>query len=1176
MCRIKPDHIETIPLRTVTPAQPSTARRSVRTYLTWLVLACLLPGVIGAAGLFTYEYNESRRQIERDTILTARALSQAVDHHLLRVKAVAQTLARSDALASGDFELFHQQARIVMAELGMGTNVVLRDEAGRQLINTGVDFGKPITPVQSPEQVRAVFDTGQPVISNLFIGPVLKQPIVSIDVPVFHEGKPYYALGIGILPEHFNRILKTQGLPGGWIGGVFDSTGTIVGRTHSPDQFIGKKASPMLLQRMLATLEGSGEATSVEGIALMTYHSRSPATGWTVAIGIPRSTVDGMLVRALWVLALGVVVLFAAGLALAWLMGGRIARAVTALTGPAVALGEGRAVDVPEQEIQETEHVAAALRRAGKLLDEHTHALNARDAELAEAHRLAKFGTWQWNLLTGEVWTSASVPGIYGRPVPSFPEQRGTLLPVESWERAAAAAQHAVETGEGYNLDLRVNHGSGEVIWINARCEAIRDAQGQVTGLRGTVQDISELKRTEERFRLLADNIAQLAWMADGTGNIFWYNRRWFDYTGTTLEQMQGWGWTAVHHPEHVERVVAKFRDCLRSGTTWEDTFPLRGVDGRYRWFLSRAVPEKDESGRVLRWFGTNTDITEQREVQEDLRTFKFFSDHANEIHFLVEEHGAFRYVNELACERLGYSREELLRMTVPDIDPRYTEAAVRDRFVRSRESRQPSLESAIRCKDGSTFPVEVTTTVLEVRGEWLMFAVVRDITERKLAEERVREAALHDVLTGLPNRALIMEYCDRLLAAAQRNHMRGALLFIDLDRFKPVNDAYGHEVGDRVLQEVGKRLATCTRQEDVVGRLGGDEFVIVLPYLDAGHRAALVAQHVIGALRQPFRVGAIEVLISASVGISYFPEHAGNAAELIHAADLAMYQVKQSGRSNYQFYTTELDERAELAHMLEVKLRTALRDGGLRLHYQPVVDLKSGKLVGAEALVRMEDKEGAAIGPDKFIPVAEATGLIADLGEWVAAEACRQHDAWLREGLSATIAINVSPLQFKQASFTDKLAGIIAGSGIDPSCLEIEVTESAVMENVTEAIEILQRIKSLGVKVALDDFGTGYSSLSSLSTLPLDKLKVDQSFVRRLERDPASRAVTEAIITLGQRLGLDVHGEGIESESTLRYLAAQGCDQAQGYWFSRPLPPEEFARWVREKGLRDRVMARG
>lgn len=887
-----------------------------------------MPGVLGATGFFIYQYRQGLVQQEKNTIQTARALVQAVDNHLLRAQAVAQTLSAAETLATRDFARFHSDARSAIALAELGTNVVLRDQSGRQVLNTAIDYGQPLRAPAAPQQVREVFASGRPTISPIFIGPVLKKPIMSVDVPVIIDGEIAFALGVGILPESFNVLLNAQRLPADWVAGVVDPGGTIAGRTHSPEQFVGHKVTDRLLRAMANSPEGTAETTTREGIQVKTFYSRSPVTDWQVAIGIPVRTIQVGLAQTLSLIALGVVIVLGISLMLALFMGRKIAHSVTALRTPAIALGRGESAPMPDLPVKEAAEVAAAMGRAAGLLQE-------RAAELAEAHRLAKFGTWYWDLASGEVRSSESLREIYGREVPSYSEMRGTLLPVESWEQVNAASIEAVRTGKGFSLEVMVNHGSGYTIWINSKGEPVLNDKGEVVALRGMAQDITERKRADQLLR-----------------------------------------------------------------------------------------------------------------------------------------------------------------------------------------------ES----------------------------------------EEKLRNAALHDVLTGLPNRALVMEFCERLVAASKRGHSGGALLFIDLDRFKPINDLYGHEVGDRVLQEVANRLAACTRQEDLVGRLGGDEFVIVLPYANrTHHRAAVVAQHVIASISLPIHVDTLELFVSPSIGISYFPEHATTVSALMHTADLAMYQAKHLGRANYQFYTPELDRRAEQALLIETRLKNALVNNQLGLVYQPVIDLKNGKLIGAEALVRLMD-EGETIGPDKFIPIAESAGLIGQLGEWVVAEACQQHAKWLREGMQLTLAINVSPLQFRQQGFADRLHDMIANAGMDPGCLEVEVTESTVMDNINEAVGILNKIKSFGVKVALDDFGTGYSSLSSLTSLPLDKLKVDQSFVRRIERDPACRAVTEAIIALGRSLQLSIHGEGIESEDALLYLEEHGCDQAQGYWFSKPLPAREFADWYHEQ----------
>lgn len=483
-------------------------------------------------------------------------------------------------------------------------------------------------------------------------------------------------------------------------------------------------------------------------------------------------------------------------------------------------------------------------------------------------------------------------------------------------------------------------------------------------------------------------------------------------------------------------------------------------------------------------------------------------------------------------------------------------------------------LEYRLRHRDGSyrwmsasAMPgVNDAGDVVRVVGTQL------DITERKSTEQRIRQAAQHDILTGLPNRALIFEHGSLLLAAARRRSTQLAFLFVDLDRFKPVNDLYGHEIGDRLLQEIANRLSSCVRDGDLVGRLGGDEFLIILSEIGKSYPVGTVAQHVLRSLLQPFRIQNIEVSISASIGISHFPEDGNDIAELIRNADLAMYKAKFASPGNFQIYSPELNELATVASSTEARLKRAIRQDDLVLHYQPVVDMNSGRVVGAEALMRLRNLEGQPIPPSAFIPVAESAGLITQLGEWAITETCRQHWEWTQAGLEPmTIAVNVSPLQFRQRGFLSRLKAIVRESGIDPHCFQIEVTESTVMDNLSETIRILREIRQLGIRIALDDFGTGYSSLSHLSHLPLDKLKVDQSFVHNLEQQASSRAIIEAILVLGRTLDLEVVGEGIETPFAMNYMQSHGCDQAQGYLISKPLSPSEFDQWYRSwSGFRE------
>jgi diguanylate cyclase (GGDEF)-like protein len=433
-----------------------------------------------------------------------------------------------------------------------------------------------------------------------------------------------------------------------------------------------------------------------------------------------------------------------------------------------------------------------------------------------------------------------------------------------------------------------------------------------------------------------------------------------------------------------------------------------------------------------------------------------------------------------------------------------------------------------------------------------------------------VRWAASHDALTGLANRSLALEFLHERLDRVRSGAAGGALLCIDLDRFKPVNDLYGHEAGDRVLQEVARRLQSCLEADDLLARFGGDEFVAIL--VDHGHSPAHAddaARAIIGALEEPIRVGKIEVNLSACIGISRYPEHGDLPGPLVHAADLAMLQVKQQGGRGFAHYAPAMDEQAQFVLNVERRLQAALDHGGLALHYQPIVDLASGAMVGIEALVRLEDGLSPALGPAAFIPVAEACGLVAPLGGWVVREACRQQTAWMEAGMPLGVSVNVSALQFRRPRFAAHMRELIAASGVDPHDVTIELTETAVMDNLAEAVAILHELKDLGVRIALDDFGTGYSSLSNLSSLPLDKLKIDQSFVRRIDSDHTSRAVIDAVIALGRSLSLELVAEGIETQTAWHYLRDRGCQLGQGYWFSRPLAPAALAAWhaVRARG---------
>jgi diguanylate cyclase (GGDEF)-like protein/PAS domain S-box-containing protein len=1051
----------------------AATQRPVRTFLLWLVLGCLLPGIFGAIALFTDEYQQSRAQLERDTRQTARALVQAVDIQILGLQRLGQGLATASSIASGDLAGFHLRARRTLAEAGLGSTVALSDRAGQLVVNTATEFGKPLPMNGNLELIRSVFASGKPVVSQLFTSAITNRPVMAVGMPVSVDGKVMFALTVSIEPAQFGGILSDQRLPAGWVATVFDGTGTIVARSRATQQFIGQKPAEGYFQQLMQGGEGNFDANMKDGVPVSVAYAQSPVTGWRVAVNVAKEELVAQLLHRLSVLALVIAGLFAIGFGMAQAMSNRIARSFQSLVAPAVALGSGEPVSLPEVEIKEAAEVTRAIGQTAQLLKQRTAALEAREHDLAERSRALRQSEIRLQTLTEHAPAAIAV----------FDRNMRYLAVSRRWIK-------------DHRLEGKDIIGSFHYEVVPDIPEAWRQAHRR--GLEGEV--------------LCAD--AELFERADGSMQwLRWEIWPWRDDNGAV-------GGIIIAAEEITERVLAEQL--------------MRESESR----LALAL----KAGDTAVW---EMDVATEKLLPADDRLFSMLGYGPKEL--------------STASQWLRRIHQED-RQGVPDMINDVIEGR-RDSF---------STEVRIRAKNGTWRWILWQGTAARRDAEGRATRLVgthTDINARRLAEQQVREAALHDPLTGLPNRALVFEYGNHLLAAARRSHGEGALLFIDLDRFKPINDIYGHEVGDRVLQEVSRRLVACTRQEDLVGRLGGDEFVIILPHLASERqRAAIVAQHVVKSISQPLRIDTLELSISPSIGISYYPAHASDVGALIHTADLAMYQAKQSGRANYQVYTPELNQRADEAYSLETRLRNALRHGKFALHYQPVMDIRSGTLIGAEALVRLADDESRTVGPQTFIPVAEAAGLIGELGEWVAAEACRQHEIWRREGLKMTIAINVSPLQFRQKGFADKLSRIMSESGIDPSCVQLEVTESAVMENLDDAVAILNRIKSLGVKVALDDFGTGYSSLSHLSSLPLDKLKVDQSFVKRIGSDQASQAVTEAIIALGRSLKLEVIGEGIESEDALRYLREHGCDQAQGYWFSQPLPALEFAGWCRRQ----------
>ncbi|OFW24872.1 MAG: hypothetical protein A3H27_18980, partial [Acidobacteria bacterium RIFCSPLOWO2_02_FULL_59_13] len=457
--------------------------------------------------------------------------------------------------------------------------------------------------------------------------------------------------------------------------------------------------------------------------------------------------------------------------------------------------------------------------------------------------------------------------------------------------------------------------------------------------------------------------------------------------------------------------------------------------------------------------------------------------------------------------------------------------------------------DDSIRWLHERAFPVrDGDGDVVRIAG------ITEDVSERKRAEERLTYLAQYDHLSGLPNRALFLDRLSQAQAQAQREGWVTAVVFIDLDRFKVINDTLGHAAGDKLVVAVAQRLARAIRSGDTVSRLGGDEFALILQNLSKPRDAATVSQKVLEGLAAPFEVEGHEIFVTASIGITLFPSDGETAEELLKNADSAMYRAKHQGRNNFQFYTAEMNARSGEVLRLENNLRRALERREFMLYFQPKADLSSGRVVGVEALLRWQHAELGMVPPEKFIPLMEETGLIVPTGEWVLQAACNQLRAWRESGMPGVpISINVSGRQFQERDLVSSITGIIRSSGVDPRLVELEITESSLMSNPDDAIQVLQALKSFGVQISVDDFGTGYSSLAYLKRFPIDALKIDRSFVQDITRDRDDAAIVTAVVNLAHSLNLIVVAEGVETEEQLSFLIANDCDQMQGYLLAAP-----------------------
>ena len=624
-------------------------------------------------------------------------------------------------------------------------------------------------------------------------------------------------------------------------------------------------------------------------------------------------------------------------------------------------------------------------------------------------------------------------------------------------------------------------------------------------------------------------------------------------------------------HPDDLPRVQKLLQEhIVGHAEIYDSEHRIRGANGDWVWVRSRGkVVERDESGSPLRMAGTARDITAIRRAERERRVALEVLRSMSEAVAVIDLDFAFISVNPSFSRITGYSEEEVTgqNSSMLDSSQHSPDFYRRVRDILERTGHWAG-EMWQRRKDDEEFlgwiEMSEVRDSLGMRSHFV--AVVNDITDKKRAEQELRYLANYDTLTGLPNRALLSERLGRAIIRARRQETRVAVLFLDLDRFKDINDSLGHAAGDRLLKAAAARLQSTVSASDTVARLGGDEFTVVLEDVESLVAVERMARDILTAFSTPLEVDdRHDVSITPSLGISLYPDHALVPTDLLKFADTAMYQAKAEGRNTYQIYNETMDAEARQRAAIISALRKALERGEFRLVYQPRMSLVDGSITGVEALLRWNSADLGEITPTVFIPLAEESGLIVSIGEWVLGEACRQLKTWRTQGLTEIcVGVNVSVLQLLRGNLVGYLKRLLEATELPADRIELELTESMVMQNAEQTTAVLNELRRLGVSLAIDDFGTGYSSLVYLKRLPIDTLKIDKEFIDDLTRDADDEAITSTIVTMGHSLGLTVIAEGVENEDQLNFLRQQGCDEIQGHWLSRPLDGDRCLAFIR------------
>ena len=761
--------------------------------------------------------------------------------------------------------------------------------------------------------------------------------------------------------------------------------------------------------------------------------------------------------------------------------------------------------------------------------------------------------------------------------------QKSPLVAQGNADKALELRRRVMAGETVYNYEITRKRHNGAEIEISISAAPLRGATHEIIGVLVTCSDITGLKQTSQALdqqlhftQELLEVMPSPIFYRRAEGAYLGFNRAWEVFFGKRREEWIGKRPQDLLRPEMATAAEIEDRDVLATGRTSVAEAMVKDGRGMDRHIVRHISRFTDSDGRPAGIIGVLTDITDFKQVARALEAsegrFKALTESAMDIVTVLDAEGVIRYQSPSVKHLLGYEPAAMIGLCQFDLVHRDDAEPMRDAYreLMTRGQMERAIEFRVARSDGEWRTLEAIgkncLDVPEVRG---IIVNTRDITDRKNIEERIQHLAFHDALTGLPNRSLMQDRVSQAIGRAERSTKRFAVMFIDIDNFKNINDTLGHDVGDELLRQVATRLMDSVRTHDTIARQGGDEFIVLLDQLEGHQGATRVAQKILDALRLAFQVGGTDQHVSGSIGIALYPDDGRDPPTLLKNADTAMFHGKALGKNTYQFFTPQMNIAVKRRAAMESNLRAAVKNGDFTLVYQPQIDLNTGEIVAFEALVRWVSEDSGTMMPGEFIPLAEETGLINDIGKWVLEEACRQAVTWQRAGYPARrMAINLSARQLADKGFVELLVKILKETGLDPNSLELEITESQVMRQGEGSVMLLNEIASMGVHLAVDDFGTGYSSLSYLKRLPIGKLKIDQSFVRDITVDPNDTAIVVAIISMAKSLDLDIIAEGIETAGQLTLLRAKGCSVGQGFYFSVPMSADDLTPILAKKSI--------